>query len=577
MRVSPFRHTSTRLTPINSFSPLSVFPDILSVRTLPSAFLVFSIIIASAFLASCSLMPSSSRGAIDPAKAVYSLAPVSREAAGAREGVYYSLFVRSFADGDGDGTGDFKGLAAKLDYLNDGDDATTGDLGVTGIWLLPVFPSPSYHGYDVDDYYGINPDYGTMADFEAFMAGAKVRGISVILDLTCNHSSSSNPWFVSSMDPESPYRDWYRWIGEGEAGYNLNQQIWGHKLWNPAGSSYYSGLFYSGMPDFNLSTQALRAEFRKIAAYWMDKGVSGFRFDAAGHVYNAAKLKAGEPSQEQAIDFWSEYVLYIRSLNADAYTVGEVWEPTSTRAAYMKGIGSNFHFDLGTRIVEAIREGSGGKNNLANGLAGDYAAYAAENPDYIDAPFLSNHDQNRVSGMLKGDPALLKLAASLYVLAEGVPFIYYGEEIGMMGAKPDEQIRTPFLWGEPGKDRFQTAWIESKYNKKTVPAALQEKDAESVLTFYKRLIRAKTAHPALFAGRLSAVSTGNSAIVSWALTSETERAFVLHNLSAETVTVALPEGQEMPLAFATYPGTRVNADGTVTIPARGSAVLAVVE
>ncbi len=524
-------------------------------------------------------------GVPDPAKAVYSLSPLERSAVGAREGVYYSLFVRSFADSDGDGVGDFRGLTAKLDYLNDGDDRTAGDLGVTGIWLLPIFPSPSYHGYDVTDYYGVNPQYGTMADFEAFLAAAEKRGISVIIDMTCNHSSSQNPWFVQSADPKSPYRDWYRWISADEDGYNLNQTIWGHKLWNAYNGSYYSGLFYSGMPDFNLSTPALREEFRKIAKFWMDKGVSGFRFDAAGHVFNAAKLRAGEPSQEQAIAFWEEYVGYIRTLNPDSYTVGEVWEPTFTRAAYMKGLGSDFHFDLGTKIVDAIREGSGGKNNIANSLAADYSAYAGENPDYIDAPFLSNHDQNRVSGLLKGDPAQLKLAASLYILAEGVPFIYYGEEIGMMGAKPDEQLRTPFLWASEGKDRYQASWIASKYNKNTVPASLQGKDPLSLLSHYKRLIRLKTAHPALYAGRLSPLATDNSAVVSWEMKAETESAFVLHNLSAEAVTVALPPRYAPPsapqadtsaarLVFATYDGTLVTPDGTITIPARGSAVIA---
>ncbi len=534
----------------------------------PSALLAAALV-----LVSCAGGPGS-KAAPDPAKAVYSLAPLAREASGARQGVYYSLFVRSFADGDGDGVGDFKGLTARLDYLNDGDDRTTSDLGITGIWLLPIYPSPSYHGYDVSDYYGVNPDYGTMEDFEAFLAAAEERGISVILDMTCNHSAASNPWFLASTDPASPYRDWYRWIDEGESGYNLNQQIWGHRLWNPYNGSYYSGLFYSGMPDFNLSTQAVREEFRKIAKFWMDKGVSGFRFDAAGHIFNAAKLKAGEASQERAVEFWGEYTGYIRSLDGGAYTVGEVWEPTYTRAAYMKGLGSTFHFDLGTKIVDLIREGSGGKNNLANSLEADYASYASENPGYIDAPFLTNHDQNRISGMLKGDPAQLKLAASLYILAEGIPFIYYGEEIGMMGAKPDEQIRTPFLWNLPGKDRFQASWIESKYNKKTVPASAQAKDGDSVLSHYKRLLRVKTAHSALYEGRFKAVSCDNSAIVSWEMESADERAFVLHNVSTETVTVALPAGENMPLVFATYEGTEVNPDGTITLPARGSAVLA---
>lgn len=519
---------------------------------------------------------TSSRVSLNPEKAVYKLAPIERVASTPSEGVYYSIFVRSFADSDGDGIGDFAGLTAKLDYLNDGNDATSSDLGITGIWLMPIFPSQSYHGYNVDNYYEINPGYGTMEDFEKFLVEADKRGISVIIDMTCNHSSIYTSWFMESQNPESPYRDWYRWIKADDPRFNLNQQIWGHKLWNKVGDSYYSGLFERGMPDFNLANPLVRKEFQKIANFWMDKGVDGFRFDAAGHIFNAAKIPSNEESQPQAIAFWKEYVGAIKTHNPLAYTVGEVWEPTSTRAAYMEGIGSTFHFDLGTKIIDIIRSGSGGRNNLANSLYADYETYREVNPEYIDAPFLTNHDQNRISGMLKGDPAQLKLAASLYMLAEGVPFIYYGEEIGLMGAKPDEQIRTPMLWNKEGKDRLQTRWIESKYNKKTLPVSVQEKDDTSILQYYKRLIRIKTAHPALYRGRMSPVDTGVSEIISWHMGDSEENAFVLHNVSSEAVSVSIPsEGRAYSLIFATYKDTIIHPDTTITIPARGSVVLAI--
>lgn len=539
------------------------------------ALLAVSVILLSA--ASC---VSGRTASIDPSKAVTKLAPLPRLTNTPSTGVYYCAFVRSFADSDGDGIGDFKGMTAKLDYLNDGDDRTTSDLGVSGIWLMPMFPSQSYHGYNVDDYYAVNPEYGTMDDFEEFLSEAGKRGISVIIDMTCNHSSLYTTWFEQSRDRASPYRDWYRWAEEGDPRYNLKQKIWGHNLWNYRDGAYYAGLFDSGMPDFNLANPAVREEFKKITSYWIEKGVDGFRFDAAGHVFNAAKLAAGEQSQAQGVEFWKELVGHVRSVKSDAYTVGEVWEPTSTRAVYMQGLGSTFHFDLGTKIVDAIREGSGGKNNIANSLYGDYATYKEFNPDYIDAPFLTNHDQNRISGMLKGDPRLLKLAASIYILAEGVPFVYYGEEIGLMGAKPDEQIRTPMLWDEPGKDRLQTRWIESKYNKNTIPVSRQQKDVESVLNYYKRLIRLKSAHSALYEGRFTASATDASEIVSWKLESKTERAFVLHNMSPDAVSAVLPpdargpDGLPMPLVFAGNPETVISPDGSITLPPRASAVLA---
>ncbi|MCD1655770.1 alpha-amylase [Treponema zuelzerae] len=522
------------------------------------------------FLLSC----AGSSARIDPEAAVYNLAPVARAASSPSEGVYYCVFVRSFADSDGDGVGDFKGLTAKLDYLNDGKNETVADLGVTGIWLMPMFPSQSYHGYNVDDYYAVNPEYGSMEDFETFLAEADRRGISVIIDMTCNHSSTYTDWFISSRDPESPYRDWYRWISPDDSRYNLKQKIWGHNLWNKYKDSYYAGLFESGMPDFNLANPAVREEFKKITSFWMDKGVDGFRFDAAGHVFNAAKLASGEESQSQGVAFWKELVGHIRAENPEAYTVGEVWDSTGTRAVYMQGLGSTFHFDLGTRIVDMIRTGDGGRNNLANTLFADYETYREFNPDYVDAPFLTNHDQNRISGMLKGDPAQLKLSASLYLFAEGVPFIYYGEEIGLMGAKPDEQIRTPMLWNDPGKDRLQTSWIESKYNRNTIPVARQNRDKDSLLNYYRRAVRAKTAHPALYRGRLSPFDTGISSIVSWKMSDSAQTAYVFHNVSSESVALSLPFGPEYSLVFATYAETRANPDGTITLPPRGSAVFA---
>lgn len=539
-----------------------------------SKFVIISLMVVL-FFASCSTQGAKH---YNTEKAVYELAAVPRNASKPTEGVYYSLFVRSFADSDGDGVGDFKGLTEKLDYLNDGDDFTTTDLGITGIWLLPIFPSQTYHGYNVDDYYAINPDYGSMKDFEIFLKEADKRGISVILDLTCNHSSVYTDWFIDSKDKDSPYRNWYRWAEEGDPRFNLNQKIWGHNVWNKVKDSYYSGIFESGMPDFNLSNPEVREEFKKIAKFWMDKGVAGFRFDAAGHVFNLVKLPAGEKGQEQAIDWWDEFVSYIRSVNPEAYTVGEVWEPVSTRANFMAAMYSSFHFDLGTKIIDTIRIEEAGKNNLANSMYAAYKSYADSNPEYIDAPFLTNHDQNRISGMLKGDPTKLKLAASLYILTEGIPFLYYGEEIGMMGAKPDEQIRTPMMWNDPGKDKLQTTWIESIYNKKTVPVAKQMKDKASLLQFYKRIIRLKTEHSALYAGRMFPVWTGEAEIISWLMTSDDENLFVLHNVAGEPIQVTLPDealerlGDSFSLLFSTYLGVEID-NTSITIPPYCSIVL----
>ncbi len=534
-------------------------------------YLYISVFFILIVFASCNSI--SKTNFLDSDAAITSLAPVVRTAEKPDQGVYYCIFIRSFADSNGDGIGDFDGIINKLDYLNDGNDLTTNDLGITGIWLMPIYPSQSYHGYDIDDYYNVNPDYGSLKDFKNLVTECKKRGISVILDLPCNHSSVYTDWFKSSRDPDSTYRNWYIWISGDDARYNIKQKIWGHNLWNLNNGCYYSGLFQSGMPDFNLDEPAVREEFKKIAHFWLNEGVSGFRFDAAMHIYNKVKIPAGENSVQKGIQWWKEYTDYIRSIKSDAYNVGEVWSSTSDRAAYMAGLQSDFHFDMGTKIIDYIKTGENGKNNYANYLYTEYKKYAQINPDYIDAPFLSNHDQNRIAGLLKGDTDKLKLAASLYILAEGVPFIYYGEEIGMMGAKPDEQIRTPMIWNKKGKDHFQTSWIESKYNKKTISVALQQKDKNSLLVYYKRLIRLKTKYPSLYKGRFTPFDTGNPYIASWIMQYKDEKSLITVNLSELHVSIQIPQEYRMSVVFASDKSITLSSTGLLSIPPMQTAVL----
>lgn len=573
----------------------------------------FVIVFTSVFI---SVYAKPQKKSFEPELAVTKLAPVERKTGKPSEGVYYSLFVRAFADGNGDGIGDFKGLTKKLDYLNDGDDTTTDDLGVTGLWLLPIFESPSYHGYDVDDYYSINPEYGTMNDFETFIIECKKRGISVILDITFNHSSVYNEWFKASKNPESPYRSWYRWISDedtdqpalGYTGpYSLKQKALGGAVWNidlrnrgldSHGKEmfyYYAGVFGSQMPDFNLDEKAVRKEFKKVLKFWLDKGVSGFRFDAVAHAYNANEVKPGTETISKAIDFWKEISDYVSSEKPDSYCVGEVWEPAATRAKYMGALQSNFHFDLGTLISQIINnqeandrnnepdnEDPSTYNGYARSLEGQYAMYAKNNPNYIDAPFLSNHDQVRSASALKNKPEKIKLAADMYILLEGVPFVYYGEEIAMKSGADDPSKRTPLVWNKPGKDRFESSWNEggpyrnsTVYNKKTVPISEQQSNPSSILNHYKRVIRIKTAHPALFKGRLRAEGVGSAVVESYFMDCDEETAFVLHNVSSiRTEVVFLPkDAVGMSLVYAGNSGVVLLGE-RLSIPPMTSVVLA---
>ena len=498
-----------------------------------------------------------------------------------QSGVYYSLFVRSFADSDGDGVGDFDGITQHLDYLY--------DLGIRGLWLLPIYPSPSYHGYDVDNYYDVNPDYGTMQDFEELLAACQEKGISVMLDITFNHSSATNEWFIASKNPQDPHRAWYHWISENPENemtddaskYSLNTNVWGHKLWNKRASGYYAGLFYDGMPDFNLDSPELRQELKKVLAFWMDKGVSGFRFDAAGHVYNKMKMPAGfEDTTGASADFWKEMIDFTKSKNPATYSVAEVWDTTNVRAQALMGLDSVFHFDIGDNyILNSIKNKSAGSNNLARIFESDFANYRKYNPNFIDAPFLTNHDQARIAGNLKGDLASLKLAAGMYLLTQGVPFVYYGEELGMMSGTKDETKRTPFLWAGMDSKKipaYQTSWAAADdciYNKKTVGLDIQKKDKNSLYNYYKKIINFRNSCPAFEKGcKFSVWNSKNGRISSWMITNKSgsERVLVIHNVTDKATELALPE-EFTKAIFFTNP-VKKNKDGTFTIPPLTSAV-----
>lgn len=510
---------------------------------------------------SSELPPVSSESAPVTQEAAVSLPVYERLAKGPSQGTYYEIFVRSFADSDGDGIGDFNGLTSRLDYIS--------GLGITGIWLMPCFTSPSYHGYDVSDYYAINPDYGTMEDFDHFLTEAEKRGIDVILDLVVNHSSSEHPWFKASRDADSPYRSWYRWTDTGE-GYNLTASFFGNKIWNSDAGSYYAGLFWNGMPDLNFDSAELRQEVKNIAKFWLDKGVAGFRLDAAMYIYTAAEMGLDERAPtELSLEWWREFADYCRSLKPDCYIVGEVWDAPATRVPYAAELGSVFHFDMGETLARSIVGGSNKGNAFANSMKAEYDRLAEASADAIDALFLSNHDQTRICTALGNKPENLKMAASVYLTMQGLPFVYYGEELGMMGGKPDENIRTPFLWGDD--DPELCTWVDSAHNKKVARYPEQDADPNSLLNHYRRVISLRAATPALFAGVLEPVEQPNDAVMSYTMTAPEQKVLVLHNLSTEAQTVSL-NGEGEILFVTTTEGFSANGQ-SIVMPPKCSAVI----
>ncbi len=450
------------------------------------------------------------------------------------KGVTYEIFVQSFCDSDNDGIGDIKGMTSKLDYLK--------DLGVEGVWLMPMSPSPTYHKYDVTDYYGIHPDYGTTEDFKEFVKEAHKRGINVVIDLVLNHSGSDHPWFKeSAKDPKNPYREYYVWAHKDDPITKIEGKTTGDdshntKHWHSIeGSDYkYYGYFWGGMPDLNFDSPKVRQEAYKIGTYWLKEiGVDGFRLDAARHIFT-------DDRQEDNHRFWEEFRSEMQKVKPDVYLVGEVWADSKIVAPYTKGLPALFNFEMSWAILKALQQGEGDSLAIKHKKIMNF--YSNVNPEFVDATILSNHDQNRIMSEVNGDVNKAKLAAALLFTLPGSPYIYYGEEIGMKGKKPDEQIREPFLWDVKSKDDCRTSWLEPQYNtdQTTAPVAVQASNKNSILNHYKTLIKVRNDSKALTYGNIEPVNIENKAISAFVRTNGAESVFVLHNVSGTDVSVNVP-------------------------------------
>ena len=437
--------------------------------------------------------------------------------------VFYEIFVRSFYDSDGDGIGDINGLIEKLDYLNDGDPNTTDDLGIKGIWLMPIMESPSYHGYDVTDYYKVNPDYGTNADFKRLMDEAHKRGIYVIVDMVINHTSSQHPWFIESKDPNSPYRDWYVWsdTNPGFAGPG------GQRVWHPMNGAYYYGVFWDGMPDLNLSNPVVTNQIKNITRFWLDNmGVDGFRFDAIKHLIEDGSR---QENTQFTHDWLTDYNTFYKSVNPDAFAVGEAWTSTNETLDYTGDeMDVVFAFDLAETFLDAAA------GTDAQSAATLTAQMVDSFPSNQYATFLANHDQNRTMSQMINNVDFAKMAATLQLTSPGVPFIYYGEEIGMTGVKPDEDIRLPIQWnGNTVKAGFTsgTPWRTPSPDTPTFNVASQNNDPESLLNHYRDLIHLRNEHPALLNGDWVQVESNSKYIYAFMRRSADEQILVVINAS----------------------------------------------
>ena len=267
-----------------------------------------------------------------------------------KSGVYYEIFVISYADSNNDKIGDIKGITDKLDELK--------ELGIQGIWLTPIFKSPSYHKYDVTDYYTIDPEYGTKEDLKNLVSKAHSKGIKIILDLPVNHTSKEHPWFKDAVqNKDSKYKSYYRVAQNNDKSLNLNSYAMDHKSWNKLNNEeQYYAIFWEGMPDLNYSNKQVREEVKKIAKYWISEAkIDGYRIDGAYHIYGEGEYPEKVDLEKENINWWKEFRNSLEKEYPNIYIVGEVWNDTNKIAPYYTAFDSNFDFGISENgIAEAI-------------------------------------------------------------------------------------------------------------------------------------------------------------------------------------------------------------------------------
>ncbi|WP_100627456.1 alpha-amylase family glycosyl hydrolase [Algoriphagus formosus] len=479
-------------------------------------------------------------------------------------GVTYEIFVQSFYDSDGDGIGDFNGVTEKLDYVQ--------ELGANAIWFMPIMPSPTYHKYDVTDYKAVHPDYGTMEDFKRLLEEAHQRDIKIVIDMIINHTSTEHPWFQESKKGrDNPYRDYYVWAQKDTIADFLDKKVItldsdNIRQWHDPGSGedYYYGFFWGGMPDLNFDNPKVREEIYEIGRFWLEEvGVDGFRLDAAKHIF----------PDDRPLDnheFWKEFRAKMEAIKPDVYLVGEVYDKKEIVAPYLPGLPALFNFDFHYTLLEAFNTADGMLLPKKQKEILDF--YQNITPEFIDATISSNHDQPRLLNELGEDVDKYKQAIAVMLTMPGAPYLYYGEEIGMKGLKPDEHIREPFLWDVKAKDEGRATWIEPKYSidSEVTPLALQRNDPNSIFNHYKSLINLRNTYPALALGKLSLPSSEYpKPIMAYSRVHEGQEIFAVHNLGDEEISIELPAGFDK-VIFGM--GDGVNLNGTLTLQKNASRV-----
>ncbi len=492
-----------------------------------------------------------------------------------KNAVIYCIDVDTFMDSNGDGIGDFGGLTHRLDHI--------AGLGATCIWLMPFYPSPNRdEGYDVTDYYGVDPRLGTLGDFVTFIRAARERGIRVIIDLVVNHTSIEHPWFQAARrDPDSPYRDYYIW-SEGQpedaaAGVvfpGVQETTW---TWNEEAGAYYYHRFYAHQPDLNIANPAVREEIEKIMGFWLELGVSGFRLDAAPFLI---ELKSADGKVSDPYRYLGQLRDFLSWRRGDAILLAEANVAVDQIEEYF-GNGDRMHmlfaFLLNQRLFLA----------LATGEATPLREMLERLPPtpYLCqwANFLRNHDEldlgrlpdgerkavfeafapeegmrlyrrgirRRLAPMLGNDRRRLELAYSLLVTLPGTPVLFYGEEIGMgddLSLPERNAVRTPMQWSNEPNGGFSTAprdklirpvIEEGEYGYERTNVTAQSRNPESLLNRIEQIIRARRGCPEFGWGAWQVIDINQPAVLAHRCDWHDDTLAAVHNLSPEPCEVAL--------------------------------------
>ena len=497
-----------------------------------------------------------------------------------KNAVIYCVDVDAFYDRDGDGRGDFQGLTDRLDHIE--------ALGATCIWLLPFYPTPDRdNGYDITDYYGVDPRLGTLGNFVEFTSAARDRGMRVIVDLVVNHTSIDHPWFQASRAGDPKYADWYLWEAQKPADAEkgiifpgVQESTW---TYDRKRQQYYFHRFYKHQADLNIAHPAVREEILRIMGFWLQLGVAGFRIDAVPFILEdlakpgAAKAVGGSP-----YDYLFEMRQFLSWRRAEAIMLAEANIPMEEAGDYF-GEGDRlnlvFNFPLNQRLFLALARGDGAPvreflKELPEIAATAQWATFLRNHDEIDLGRLSKDERTevfsafgpeksmqiydrgirrRLAPMLGGDERRIAMAMSLMLSLPGTPVIWYGDEIGMGDnqAMPERQaVRTPMQWSAGETGGFSTAPVKALVRQPVpdgpfapahVNADTQRTDPHSLLWTTQRLIRARRSAPEIGWGELAVLDTGETSVIALLSTWKEGRVLTLHNLSDRPVTIACPD------------------------------------